>query len=127
MWDAEVMFSHKQAVAATALSDNSIACPDKDIASGQPVQVQVMGTKAAGGGTMNIVVQTGNADDMSDAAPIATYHLPAKTMAKGGPILSAGLPAKLCKRRLRLQYVPAGTLTGLKITAGLVLDGQTNI
>lgn len=126
MRDYEQDFSRRQAVAATAVSDNVVKVPRGDIGKGRPVFLQVDAEPYAGGGTIEVGVQTADDAAMSaNLAVIAKYPIAAERLAKGGPVLAAVVPTG-ARAYMRLNYEAAGTLTGGSITAGLKLNGDTS-
>lgn len=126
MWDAENTFSDRQEVSATAISENTVFVGKGDAGPGEPLTLQVVTTRAEGGGSLNVFVETDDVDTMAGAVTLASYNLTPQDIARGGPVLAAGLPSG-CKNFLRLRYEPAGTVTGLTVTAGLTpTAGQTN-
>lgn len=125
MFDRECMFSLKQPLAASAVSEDVVFVGRGDAGAGTPKVIQLIGTPATGGGTMAVKVET--ADDPSGAWTEAlSVPVDADTLAEGGAIKSFALPTGL-KDYARLNYVVTGTLTGLIATAGIVgTAGQTN-
>ncbi len=131
MIDGETRFSDRQALSGTAVSENIVEFDKsgKDVASGEPVYLNVLVTKHdTAAPAMDIEVRAAAGRDMAGAAKIATFTLPAGVVGKGGPILSAPLPAKLARGYGRLNYALTGTApAGFQVTAWLGMAGQTNL
>lgn len=120
-FDALNRFSYKQAVSATATSENVLDMGvDRDLAVATPLEVAVVpGGDIGGTGTVQVVLQT------SDTENFGTVKVLAQSAALTAADLNAGaIGMKLPyggQRYMRLNYVVAGTVTGLNMTAGLVL------
>ena len=119
MWDAETMFSYKQALAA-GNSTNVVDVGPGDVGKGTPLYLAVVVGPGASG-DLTVTVKTSNAAAMTGAVEIAKYTIPAEKVALGGDVLSAALPTG-CKQYLQLAYAGA---TGGTITAGLTQGQQT--
>jgi hypothetical protein len=124
MWDSENMFSEKQEVTATAVSDNVVNVSDR-VGDGKPVHLEVMAGSYSGDGALAVEVNASDSEDMADPVTIATYGIPNAILVRGGSILGAPLPTG-AKPFLQLKYLVAGTITGGHLTAGLVWGTQTN-
>ena len=128
LWDQAAKFSDGQAVIATALSDNIVRVPSGDVGKGRHLPLQVDAGGYAGAGTLSVEVQTGDSvtgNAIDSPVTIATYAIDNASLLRGGPVLVADLPTG-CRRYLRLNYTGTGALTAGALTAGLVLEGQTN-
>lgn len=124
MFDRENMFSFKQAVTATAVSDDVVYIGKGDAGPGQAVRLEIDSPAVTGGGTVAVAFQHSDLE----AGPFtdkATFTIDADALAQGGPVLVATLPTGL-KEFLRLNYTVTGTVTGFTPTAGLLYAGQTN-
>ena len=124
MFDGELMFDKKRAISATAPSTNVIDIK-RDIGTGVPLYLTVIGTPATGAGTLAIEYQEADGGTMAGAATVATFKIANAVLLKGGVILSAPLPPN-GRKFVRLNYVFGGTLTGLQITAGITMGQQWN-
>ncbi len=125
MFDRECMFSYKQNLAASAVSEDVVFTGFGDAGKGTPRTVQVIGTPATGGGSLVVKIETAE-DPTGTWTEKSSAAVDADTLAKGGAISSFFLPAGL-KDYVRLNYAVTGTLTGLILTAGIVGgSGQTN-
>ena len=127
--DANTLFSNAQAITASAGSDNAVdAGADRDVGGGRPVEVfaQVVEDFAT---LTSLKVGLQTADDAAFAAPVTlqeTAAIPAASLKAGYQFALSTLP-KGCRRYLRLYYTVAGTAaTAGAVTAGLVLDRQSN-
>lgn len=124
MNDYEAEFSRKQAVTATAISDNVVKVPRGDIGRGRPVVLQVSANAYTGAGTMNIELKTADTSAMGAAETIAIYPVRNDVLTKGGTILAADVPTG-AKQYLQLTYTVSGSIAGGDISAGLRLHGDT--
>lgn len=116
------MFSKKQAVASTAVSENIIDLgADRDIAVGTDLAVAVcpVGT-VSGTGTVRVEIQTSDSASMSSPKVIAaTKEL---TVAELNDVQPIGIKFPYgAKRYLRLNYAVTSTVTGLAVTSGIVV------
>lgn len=124
-FDALNRFSHKQAVSATAVSQNVLDMGvDRDLAVGTELEVVAVpgtadGSDITGSGTVQVVLQTSDTENFSTV----------KVLGQSAAMTAADLNAGACgmklpyggQRYLRLNYVVTGTVTGLMMTAGVVL------
>lgn len=126
--DKQTLFSENQAITADAVSTNIYDTGSaKDSGPGYPVEVFVL-VKAA---FNNLTSLTFSLQTATDAAFTSPVNLQDVTVALAG--LTAGAKVSFsvlpegCLRYLRLNYNVNGTnpSTGA-ITAGLILDRQTN-
>lgn len=129
MIDGENRFSNRQSVTGTAVSDNIVQLDPsgKDVASGEPLFLNVIVNKPSGSASaMTVAFQVAATETMTSPVTVASWVIPATVMEKGGPVLSASLPAKLSRGYGRIQY--SGTsVSGLQVTAFLGQQGQTNL
>ena len=132
--DYQNLFSNRQAVTASAVSENIIDTGRNlngksiGIGSGYPIEVVCMISETLVGVTkLAVELQTAETEDFSDAVVLQTAYLTgAEQMTAGTQAPLSTLPVN-CKRFLRLNYkVTAGTPESGSITAGLVLDRETN-
>ncbi len=125
MFDRENMFSFKQEVTATAVSDDVVFVGKGDAGAGTPKMVEITTPAVTGGGSL--VAELQHADD--DAGTFETalaVNVSAAELAMGGAVKVFSLPVGL-KDYLRLNYTVTGTVTGLVVSAGIIgLAGQTN-
>lgn len=124
MRDYEAEFSRNQAVSATAVSTNVVKVPGGDIGKGRPVYIQIDANGYTGSGSLTVEVQTADTADMADMQRIEDFIIADSALLKGGTV-KVGTIATGAKQYLRLNYVVNGTLEGGKITAGLLLSGDT--
>lgn len=124
LFDAHNRFSDKQNISATAVSTNVIDMGvDRDVAVATQLDVVVQAVDVsgdvAGTGKVTVAIQTSDTAAFSTVTTLATS--PALTAAdfNAGP-WAVKLPYG-GKRYLRLKYTVDGTVTGLAVTAGLVL------
>lgn len=127
--DSNTLFSNAQAVTASAGSTNAVdAGIKRDIGGGRPLEVfaQVVQDFAT---LTSLRVSLQTSDDALFGSPITlqqTDAIPVASLKSGTKFALSTLP-KGCKRYLRLYYTVTGTnATTGKITAGLVLDRQSN-
>ena len=123
MYDGELMFSNRQAVAATAVSTNVLDV-ERDIGAGTPLYLDVDSPPASGTGTLTVEVQHADNEAMTGATVHVSYRVPGANIPKGGAILCAALPPGN-KKFLRLNYNIGGTVTGLVLSAGVTTSRQT--
>ena len=124
MFDGELMFDKKRAISATAPSTNVLDV-ERDIGTGVPMYLNVIGTPATGAGTLAVEYQEADDDTMAGAATLGTFNITNADLVKGGVILSVPLPPN-SKKCVRLNYAIGGTVTGLQLTAGITLGQQWN-
>jgi hypothetical protein len=123
--DALNRFSDKQAVAATAVSDNIVDLgTNRDLAVYSSLEVVSIpctedGSDIEGEGTLSVAIETSETEDFSDAAVLVQSAEMSVEELNKGP-LGIKLPYG-GKRFLRLNYTVKGTLTGLLITSGLTI------
>ena len=123
MWDAENMFSRDQNIAAATEtdSDDIVDAGPPDAGKGEPVYLHVVLGSGFAAAVMTVKVKTADAADMTGAADLIAYTVPAALVQRGGSVLAVALPSG-CKRYLRASY--AGAAGGM-VTAGLVLGPDT--
>lgn len=119
MWDAETMFSYKQALAA-GNSTNVVDVGPGDVGKGTPLNLAVVVGPGASG-ALTVTVNTSDSPGMAGSVEIAKYTIAAAKVALGGDVLSADLPTG-CKRYLQLAYAGA---TGGTISSGLTQGRHT--
>ena len=123
--DKQNLFSDKQAVAATALSTDSVDLGTGDAGPSERASLFVGVNGASGAGTLTVELLAADAcaanGTLTSPVTMATYPVSTEALAAGGKIVAARLPHGM-KRYTRLNYVVGGTLTGAKITAGIVFD-----
>ncbi len=119
MFDGETMFSNKQDVTGTVVSDN-ILHVQRDIGGGTPLYLEVDCPPVAGA-TLTVNIQHGDLEDMSDAATCDTHVVDPDALTRGGCVLCAPLTA-WNRKYLRLSYTATGNLS---ITAGITTSRQT--
>ena len=124
MRDYEAEFSRNQAVSETAVSTNVVKVPGGDIGKGRPVYIQIDANGYTGSGSLTVEVQTADTADMAGMQRIEDLIIANSALLKGGTV-KVGTIATGAKQYLRLNYVVNGTLAGGKITAGLLLSGDT--
>ena len=127
--DKELMFSEAQAVTSTASSTNIVDLGVGDIGPSEALSLFVnAGTVFTGTGTITVSLRT--SDTLSSgalASPIvvATFPLTNAQIKAGGKLVAARLPHGM-KRYADANYTVDGTVAAGKVTAGLVLDAQSN-
>ena len=129
MIDAEARFSDRQALTATAVSNDIIEFEphNHDIGAGEAVFLNVIvANPDKTAATLNVHLQVAPGEDMAGAEDVAIWEIPAEVIAKGGPVLSASLPAKLSRGYGRLNYVMTTFPANFTVTALLGQQGQTN-
>lgn len=130
--DKENLFSNEQAITVTAVSTDVIDLGDDD------AQVQALNSKGllelwvqvveafAVGTSLKVTLQED--DDSAFSSPvdiIETDDILLASLVLGYKFRFGKLP-EISKRYIRLSYTAVGTFTGGKVTAGLILDKQTN-
>lgn len=123
--DALNRFSDKQAVSATADSDNIVDLgTDRDLAVYSALEVVAIpctedGADIEGEGTLSVGVETSETEDFAESSVlIQSAEISVEELNKGP--LGIKLPYG-GKRFLRLKYTVSGTITGLLITSGLTI------
>ncbi len=119
IFDADLMFSEKQAVTATAASTSVIDCGQTLLTTGLNRKGELFAVAVAVGdytGTGTITVQLQDCDTKT-----GTYRTVAtSTPVTGADFSSIVVPMPLShKRYLKLNYVVSGTVSGGSITAGI--------
>ena len=127
--DANTLFSNAQAITTSAGSDNAVDTgADRDIGGGRPVEVfaQVVSNFSTLT-SLTVGLQTDDTPTFSEAVTLQeTAAIPVADLKAGYRFALSTLP-KGCKRYLRLYYTVAGSAaTAGSVTAGLVLDRQSN-
>lgn len=132
--DKDLLCSDDQTLAfniGTVVSTNVVDLRKAGMGRGTPVEVFAQLTSdfdsTGDGGTLKVICQTSAAEAMSDPVTHAdTGALAQATCVKGYKPVSMKLPSNAL-RYLRFSYVIAtANGTGGTITAGLLLDQQTN-
>jgi hypothetical protein len=127
--DKENMFSHGQAVTATAASDSTVDLGPGDAGPSERLSLFVTcDPPFTGAGTLSVELETADetgADGDLVAPPVIVYPVADEALTAGGRLLAARLPHG-CKRYLRLNYAVTGSLADGKITAGLTWDVQAD-
>lgn len=125
IFDAANIFSYQQAVTATAASQNVIKVAE-NLGVGEPVFASVHVVEPFVGLTsLNVELQSGDSDQGPFTVIAQTGVVPLAEL-QNGKVMRFGSVPQRTGEYLRLNYVVAGTATAGKITAGLVLDTQTN-
>ncbi len=123
--DKQNLFSDKQAVTATALATDTVDLGLGDAGPSESISLFVGVDGATGAGTLAVELQTADAcaanGTLTSPVVIATYPVGNDALKSGGKIVAARLPHGM-KRYAGVNYVVTGTVTGAKLTAGLVLD-----
>ena len=123
--DKQNLFSSAQAVTATAPATDTVDLGAGDAGPSEGVSLFVGVDGATGTGTLAVELQTADAcaanGTLTSPVTVATYPVGNDALKGGGKIVAARLPHGM-KRYAGVNYVVTGTLTGAKITAGLVMD-----
>ena len=129
--DALNRFSDKQAVSASATSENVLDFgSERDLAVFSALEVVVIpctedGSDLQGEGTLAVSVETSETEDFTDAVVLVqSTEISAEELNKGP--LGIKLPYG-GKRFIRLSYTLTGSIDGLFITSGLTLATPHNI
>lgn len=124
--DKENLFSEKQAVTSTEVSDNAIDLGSAGAGTGNAVKVLCQVTKSyTGTGTLAVALETAVDEAFTSPVTLALTEAVAGADLKAGYRFPLSLPESGVKRYLRLGYTVSGTLGAGEITAGLVEDVQT--
>lgn len=121
--DAQQQYSVAQALVATAVSTNSIDhSQDRNLGIGEPLVVLVtVGVAAAGGGTLQIVLQTDTTSAFGSPVTVAASPLiAAAALGLGAKYVLAIQADFLFNRWSRINYIMA-TMTSITVTAELTL------
>lgn len=119
--DADLIFSEKQAVTATAASTKVLDLQEGGDAIGQELTVKaVVGTAFAGGTSLQFKLQT-SGDNSTWTDLLMTGAVAAADLKSGAIPFDVRVP-KGAKRYLRMQYVAVGTFTGGTVTAFLTKE-----
>lgn len=125
--DKQNLFSENQALGDTAVSTNVIDLgPEGGDGAGRKVAVVV--TVAPEDLTsLAIQLQTDDVEAMSGAVAVLATPAIVKANLTAGRLIEIPIPALDMKRYARLNYVVVGTTeTAGKVTAGIVLNSQSN-
>ena len=107
--DAELMFSNKQAVTATAASTNEIDLGAAGDAIGQELTIHVMVDTAFDKLTsLAVAVQTSDASGSGMATVVTSPAIALASLVKGAEIFTVRVPKGL-KRYVQLLYTVVGT------------------
>lgn len=129
--DKQLMFSEAQAVTVTAASTNVVDLgADRNVGSGEPLELLVVvdeAAAAAGAATVTIELQTDDNEAFASATTLLSSAAIGKAaLTAGSSHFKVQVPED-AERYLRLNYtVATGPLTAGKLTAGLILDRQSN-
>ena len=119
--DADLIFSEKQAVTATAASTKVLDLQEGGDAIGQELTVKaVVGTAFAGGTSLQFKLQT-SGDNSTWTDLLMTGEVAVADLKSGAIPFDVRVP-KGAKRYLRMQYVAVGTFTGGTVTAFLTKE-----
>jgi hypothetical protein len=119
--DADLIFSEKQAVTATAASAKVLDLQEGGDAIGQELTVKaVVGTAFAGGTSLQFKLQT-SGDNSTWTDLLMTGAVAVADLKSGAIPFDVRVP-KGAKRYLRMQYVAVGTFTGGTVTAFLTKE-----
>ena len=134
----QALFSDKQAVTATAVSDNAVqiskagritlngADQTSDAGAGceVPLMVQVTTAFAGNTGLQVQLIQSdtvdGNGDLTSSEVVASSESIAVADLVAGYRFNLSRIPEKTTKKYIQLNYVVAGTATAGNVTAGLV-------
>jgi hypothetical protein len=125
--DKQNLFSDDQAVTTTAVSTNVIDLGVAGANKGEPIDILVQVTTTFAGGTS---IQLGVGCDTvaafsSETTLQTTAAIALASLVQGYQFTVSVIPTGV-ERFMRLTYTVVGTMTAGNITAGLVLDRQTN-
>ena len=119
--DADLIFSEKQAVTATAASTKVLDLQEGGDAIGQELTVKaVVGAAFAGGTSLQFKLQP-SGDNSTWTDLLMTGAVAAADLKSGAIPFDVRVP-KGAKRYLRMQYVAGGTFTGGTVTAFLTKE-----
>lgn len=123
--DAENLFSDRQAVTATAVSENVIDLGASDAGPGEPLSVLIQVTEDFAGLTsLKVEVETDDDSGFGSAKTLNSSDVvPVADLVAGKQFAINALPHGL-GRYVRLNYVAVGTATDGTVTAGIVFDKQ---
>lgn len=123
--DALNRFSDKQAVNASAVSDNIVDLgAERDLAVYSALEVVTIlctedGSDIEGDGTLSVAVETSETEDFAEVSVLVqSAEISVEELNKGA--FGIKLPYG-GKRYLRLSYTVTGTVTGLLLTSGLTI------
>ena len=130
--DYQNLFSNQQTL-ATGPSENVIdvnrqyEARQRDVGPGYPIEVLCVIAKTVVGATgLSVDLQTSDTEDFSNPVTLQTAYLNGADQLTGGTHVPLSTLPTGCKRYLRLNYTVTGSPTAGSVTAGLVLDRQTN-
>lgn len=124
-FDAQNLFSDKQALTATAVSANVVKVTE-NVGAGEPIFVSIHVVENFVGLTsLNVQIQSADSATGTFQTIQETRAIPLADLNSGEVINIGSLPPKT-GQFLRLNYVVAGTATAGAVTAGIVWDKQTN-
>ena len=125
--DHENLFSNDQAITTTANSTNVIKRGTDDEKDGTPEVLIQVTTTFAGGTSIKVGLYTDESEDMSgEELVMETKAIALASLVAGYKFKINRVPDNL-KKYSRLTYTVVGTMSAGKITAGFVMDRQTNI
>jgi hypothetical protein len=128
--DTGNLFSDAQSLTGTSavVSTSSVDLGSaRDVGSGENVELFCSAT-ASGGTSPTLAVEIIGADDAALTSNIVVYaSVPAVALAAPQDIVLPSLPVMATKKRyLGLRYTQGGTSPTSTVTAGIVMDKQTN-
>lgn len=124
--DNNFAFSTNQAMTTTCYSDIVDLGAD-GLGKGSQVKIYCsVSEDFTGGNAFDIVLQTGDQPDLSDAVNLCTCGARSVGVLKKGVDLGFNSLPNAMKRYARLWYFCDGTFATGKVTAGVALDTQTN-
>lgn len=124
-FDAQNLFSDKQAVTSTAASTNVVKVTEY-VGAGESVFVSIHVVEDFAGLTsLNVQLQSSDSENGTFQTIQETRAIPLADLNSGKVVNIGSIPPKT-GQYLRLNYVVAGTATGGAVTAGIVWDKQTN-
>lgn len=130
--DAQAQFSASQALVATAVSTNLIdqgppntTAAERRLGSGTPMCVLLtVGVAPAGGGTLQIDVQSDDNVGFASAAIVATTGAVAAASLPAGAIIAIPIPPRTkTERFLRLNYTMV-TMTSITVSSSLIPQSE---
>ena len=122
IFDKQNMFSQEQGVTANAVSQNVIDCGLGDTGMSDYPTLAVIAAPYGGTGSLAIELQTCDLSTFGTGVKtLASFPVDNDSLKAGGQIVVVGVP-RGAKRYLRLNYVVTGTISGGKVTSGLVFD-----
>ncbi len=124
--DKQNMFSEEQAITAAANSTNVIDLgPEGADGAGRNLVIVVTETFLT---IVSLKIALHTAVDAAMTSEVVALEIPVILLAElvVGELFEIPIPAKRMQQFARLTFTPATDATAGKVTAGLVLDTQTN-